>query len=214
MNISSAVQEIKDNGYVLFKNYYQIDFEKINVIETLLDDKNYSIGKIYKTNNINSLDNYLKNLVSNTYIKNIFEQLVPDIKCQEIFISHEFKNKSKERNNYLHFDRLRCLKAIVYLKDVDSIDNGPFSIVPKTHNKSAELRRSFKNESNYENKKNRIDIDYINLYKEPIPILGKAGTLVLFDTDTWHLGGIVQNNCERKVIRSHWYVNSHWRINS
>lgn len=214
MNISSAVQEIKDNGYVLFKNYYQIDFEKINVIETLLDDKNYSIGKIYKTNNINSLDNYLKNLVSNTYIKNIFEQLVPDIKCQEIFISHEFKNKSKERNNYLHFDRLRCLKAIVYLKDVDSIDNGPFSIVPKTHNKSAELRRSFKNESNYKNKKNRIDIDYINLYKEPIPILGKAGTLVLFDTDTWHLGGIVQNNCERKVIRSHWYVNSNWRINS
>jgi len=121
---------------------------------------------------------------------------------------------SRSLNNYLHFDRLRCLKAMVYLKDIENKDFGPFSYVPKSNKKGYELRHSFKEVSNYENKKNRIDVDHKEIYEEPIPVLGKKGTLILFDTDTWHLGGVIKNQKERKVIRSHWFVDHDWRINS
>jgi hypothetical protein len=59
-----------------------------------------------------------------------------------------------------------------------------------------------------------IKLDYPELYKEPTPIFGAPGTLILFDTDIFHLGGKVSTGKERKLIRSHWYPNFEWRVRS
>ena len=32
---------------------------------------------------------------------------------------------------------------------------------------------------------------------------GKSGTLIIFDTDTFHKGGVVEKNKERLIIRLH-----------
>ena len=45
------------------------------------------------------------------------------------------------RNNYLHFDRSRCMKSLVYLEDTDE-DCGPFTIVKKSHRKGNHGRRN------------------------------------------------------------------------
>lgn len=207
------VEELTENGILILPNHYTINDNLLKIADELLVDTSYKIGKIFKTSDFSILKE-LKDLIFNDFIKDIFSTIESKIKCQEVFISHEFKSDVKERNNYLHFDRLRCLKAMVYLKDVDNKDSGPFSYVPKSNKMGYELRQSFKKVSNYANKKNRIDVDYKKMYVEPIPVLGKKGTLILFDTDTWHLGGVIKNQKERKVIRSHWYVNHDWRINS
>jgi len=127
-------------------------------------------------------------------------------------ITHEFKSDQKARNNWLHFDRWRSYKAMVYLTDVAEND-GPFSVIPRTHTVGASLRR-LTIDQRYENRLNRIELDYPDLYKEPTKILGLAGTLILFDSDIFHEGGKIQKNHQRKLIRSHWYSNQTWRERS
>ena len=54
--------------------------------------------------------------------------------------------------------------------------------------------------------KNRILLDYPDLgytSDEVVPVLGNAGDLIIFDTDLFHLGGVVKENNERLIIRGH-----------
>ena len=59
----------------------------------------------------------------------------------------------------------------------------------------------------YRNKKNRIKIDHLKLYNDVkdkmVPIFGQAGTLIIFDTDIFHMGGTVSSGHTRKVCRLH-----------
>ena len=58
----------------------------------------------------------------------------------------------------------------------------------------------------YEDKKNRIFLDYPELdYTEEdiVPVLGGAGDLIIFDTDVFHMGGVVKEGFERLLIRGH-----------
>ena len=130
---------------------------------------------------------------------------------QDICVTKEFKTGEKTRNNYLHFDRLRSLKVLVYLEDVCE-NSGPFTICPGTTKTGAKIRRSFANISDYEEKKNRIEIDYPELEYEMFPVLGPAGTTIIFDSDTFHKGGSVSSGNTRTVIRSHWYKDYNWRV--
>ena len=57
--------------------------------------------------------------------------------------------------------------------------------------------------------KNLIELDYPELYDESklIPVEGKAGTLIVFDSDLFHQGGkINKKGAERIVIRMHNYL--------
>mgnify|MGYP003636922825 CR=1 FL=1 len=59
----------------------------------------------------------------------------------------------------------------------------------------------------YEAQKNRIQIDYPAAYEEVKknikPIYGPAGTLIIFQTDLFHMGGKVSDGFERKICRLH-----------
>ena len=70
--------------------------------------------------------------------------------------------------------------------------------MPKSHIKGKELRLQTRGE--YEELKNRILLDYPDLgytSDEVVPVLGNAGDLIIFDTDLFHLGGVVKENNER-----------------
>lgn len=57
--------------------------------------------------------------------------------------------------------------------------------------------------------KNRIEIDYPELYDSSklIPVEGKVGTLIVFDSDIFHLGGLIEKKgLERLVLRMHSYL--------
>ena len=96
---------------------------------------------------------------------------------------------------------------MLYLTDVDK-DSAPFSVVPGSHKDGSRLRtRAIEKAANeYEKIKNWPLEDYpeSGYSKDDIvPIEGKAGTLIIFDTDIFHLGGNVSNGKERMMIRSH-----------
>lgn len=123
----------------------------------------------------------------------------------ELFITHDYKHDNGlARNGYLHFDRTFTFKFLIYLSDVDE-NCGPFSIVPRSHLKGKELRNKTTNDE-YEDKKNRIFLDYPELgYTEEdiVPVLGEAGDLIIFDTDVFHMGGLVREGFQRLLIRGH-----------
>ena len=208
-----TILELQENGYCVFEKRFEIPDELSLIAKSLTTDKSYKVGASYKTNIPEQIDSRLLQLVKNEKIEGVFKDFNNLIRCQDIFITHEYKNTTMERNNWLHFDRLRCLKAMVYLSDVEE-GCGALSIVPGSHTKGAELRRGFQEMNSYEDKRNRIELDYPELMSEPVEICAPSGTLILFDTDAFHKGGDVASDKERLIIRSHWYVDMSWRIGS
>lgn len=200
-------------GYLVFPSIYDITEQTLKDANRLLKDPAYKIGMRHVNSDITKLPKTLQALVYNKEISQFFSSLEKEqMLCRDTMITHEFKNDQKERNNWLHFDRRRSYKAMVYLTDVTEKD-GPFSVVPRTHTIAAPLRRATINKS-YQDRPNRIKLDYPELYQEPTKILGPAGTLILFDSDIFHEGGKIQKGHQRKLIRSHWYSTQKWRERS
>ena len=216
MNGELIKKELDNNGFAVCHNFLQGQalIELQARCDSLLDntlDSDYKFGKALR---IRSLE---ENRTTNPTISAAFDsEILEDIKSKafpngcgftEIFVTHEFTGKEGlERNGYLHFDRIWTFKYFYYLTDVKELSDGPLRVVPKSHHLGAATRLGQVGKP-YELQKNRIRIDYPEIYNsfenEISPILGDAGTLVIFGTDTFHMGGNVANNRERKVCRLH-----------
>lgn len=127
--------------------------------------------------------------------------------CKEIYATYDYLNdKGLGRNGYLHFDRYWAFKFFIYLTDIDKT-NGAFSCVPGSHTKGKSIREGAWNKTkNYSKVKNRILYDYDDMkeYEKLIePVEAPAGTVIVFDTDVFHMGGMVEDGKSRLVIRSH-----------
>ena len=95
------------------------------------------------------------------------------------------------------------MKPLVYIKDVSEKD-GPFTVVEGSHTIGAELRKQ-SSSLPYDMRKNRIDIDFPEIKYTKKPLVGAAGTTIIFDSDIFHEGGnILSPEGERIIIRSHW----------
>lgn len=103
----------------------------------------------------------------------------------------------------LHYDKMRHLKSFIYLTDV-GIDNGPFHCLPGSHLLAREAQR--------ENRERHIVPSDADVRRLPdgltadaagktTPVLGQAGTLILFDSDILHHAGVVLAG-ERLAVRS------------
>ena len=205
-------QEFEKNGFIILPEFYKITEEHLENADSLMTDYGYKIGRRHATHNYKALPENLKSLVCNEEIRLFFNSFFKEIlSCRDVMITHEYKHDVMERNNWLHFDRWKSLKAMVYLTDVDE-SNGAFSVVPATHTKASVLRRNAKSLP-YSLRPNRIKLDYPQYYKEPDLVLGKAGTLILFNSDVFHVGGNISEGTERMLIRSHWYMNRNWQEN-
>ena len=117
---------------------------------------------------------------------------------QDIFVMHELPGTVHVAQD-LHFDVLKTLKFFLYLNEV-SETNGAFSCVPGSHKKSEVIRFEHGSKISYENRHLTRQLDYKK--DQVIPIEGKAGDLIIFNTDVWHRAGIVKAG-ERKVMRAH-----------
>ena len=100
-----------------------------------------------------------------------------------------------------HFDRIPTLKFMLYINDISS-ENGAFELSPSTHHwikRTFPLPRPSYDNPEYFKKTRELPKPIIDNLK---PIEGKAGTLIIFHTDTIHNQGVV-NNGECRIIRSH-----------
>lgn len=213
---------------------FEIDNLKSEVLEYHKTHGNpYPFGSTYAINNPKGLPNesLQKNVFSKPWMKELFFAFNNTISkgfFNSIYSTHDYKfDGSVGRNGFLHFDRNASLKYFLYLNDVTK-ENGAFFIQPNSHKLGKKLRQKAwgnlipkPNDSfflkiiiklfgkPFKDVKNRIELDYPELYDESklIPVEGKAGTLIVFDSDLFHQGGkINKKGAERIVLRMHNYL--------
>jgi ectoine hydroxylase-related dioxygenase (phytanoyl-CoA dioxygenase family) len=210
-NTDSIVDTLNEYGICVIENFVSNveDIKKESLLLIKKHNKQYEFGdfailrghnKIKKYKSINSLFNQqIMKEISSKYLKRKSNL------NNEIYITHDYRNnKGTGRNGFLHFDRTYTFKFFIYLSDVDE-GCGPFTVIPKTHLIGKKLRKKYNNNS-YEKKKNRIFKDHPDLgytEKDLVPIIGNSGTLIIFDTDLFHMGGKTEPNKERIIIRGH-----------
>ena len=151
----------------------------------------YTNSAIYKTYN----EDWMKNLDSK-YRK------TPRGYCSNIFATHDFKPQvsGSAPNAWLHYDRQRCLKFFIYLTDIYQ-ESGAFYCSPGSVKETSLIRKKIKNYP----KERRLDDTFPEAVKKypPEAVEGKAGTLIVFDTDCFHKGGLCKAGEERLVVRAH-----------
>lgn len=115
-----------------------------------------------------------------------------------LYLTHDLPNEKAV--TVLHFDRIFALKFYLYLLDT-SCENGAFEISPGSHHQGRATRCRYL-EARY--KVEDIPITEIpEDIPQPVPIESPAGTLIIFDTDIIHRGGVVSPGTERLIMRGH-----------
>lgn len=99
-----------------------------------------------------------------------------------------------------HFDRIQSLKFWLNLTDT-TVKNGDFECCPGTHSEGR-YRAGFYLSQGYGVEDIPNDIDEVMIIN-PVTINLNAGDLLIFDSDGFHRGGVVQPGEERRVLRGH-----------
>lgn len=129
-----------------------------------------------------------------------------------LYVTHEFKESEVLQNNgQPHFDQSWAFKFFLYLSNVTK-DSGAFRCLPGSTEVGRKLReQSYKQVKVHRKVKNKVMDDYMDLGVTPdqfLPVEGKAGTMIIFDSDTFHYGGNLKDGNERLIMRSHNTKNS------
>jgi ectoine hydroxylase-related dioxygenase (phytanoyl-CoA dioxygenase family) len=115
---------------------------------------------------------------------------------QKIFVVKDTVGSVHNAND-LHFDIERTLKFFLYLTDTTE-KNGAFRCVPGSHKDAERIRKENPDQISYENREFSRKLPFGP--EHTIPVNGKAGSLIIFDTNVFHQAGKVSEG-ERWVMR-------------
>ena len=215
MNSEEILEEINERGIFIFDEPF-LDTKKIKEIRYLASteflknlNSDYKFGRSARIGNYEGWQNTaVHELFSKKLIWDIANKFYgEDPKFNEIFLTHDYINtEGLARNGWLHYDRIPTLKFFMYLTDCDS-RSGAFRYVPGSYEVGKRLREtSILESNNYENIKNRLEVDYPDLgytKHDTAAVEGPAGTMFIFHSDLFHCGGLVEDGFSREIIRMH-----------
>jgi len=222
MTNNEILEKIKKDGYCVVNKFNN---EEVSIIrselneiyltipdysslysKTNLEENSYSYGKHLRFASLDEIPSF-KNLFLNKNLSSVTKGYLGNncIENLQIFSTYDYKlqsyDKEKPRNSYWHFDPYYSLKYFIYLQDT-TIENGCLRIIPNTINKTKELRSKIPFE---EICKTGYQVDgLLQEVDKPINLEAKAGDVVIFDTDLFHVGAnLLQDGLERMVIIVH-----------
>lgn len=125
----------------------------------------------------------------------------------EIYATHESRPHVSVAP--AHFDKLWTFKFMLYLNDIGP-GNAPFGVIPGSFAVARQRFRDifeangleylYMNDERYQGMKNS---DVPADFGPVVDIVGPAGTLIVFDTDTFHHAASVEPGHERMILRGH-----------
>lgn len=215
-DVSAVVQRLEADGVVLVADYLNGEgiaratreaYELFERTPPWAHHEEYSVGQSVRMER-DTIDGTEFPVISSAFARPELESVVSTFFGQDYIFSRTIYAildvvGSTTHVQRLHYDKMRHLKSFIYLTDV-GIDNGPFHCLPGTHLMAREAQR--------ENREKHIvpsDADVRQLpegltadaARRTTPVLGKAGTLILFDSDILHHAGVVVAG-ERLAMRS------------
>lgn len=181
------------------------DFENIyNSGEEWAKNTDYSSGRCCRVNR--SLINSQRftntaEVFGSDWMKNICNLYLgkKSLLNHEIFLVHDVPNSVHVAQD-LHHDKIPTLKFFIYLTDTTT-ENGSFYCVPGSHIITKSTQDTNRQQSITPDMESTRDIPK-DMIANQIPVEGKAGTLIIFDTDVFHRAGKVSSG-ERFVMRGH-----------
>ena len=217
LNIKSELQEMCDilssDGVFKIENYLKGDTlrnlhdEILNKCEN--EGSDYEFGRSYRGEAVSTFSSgsAISQVYDVEWMRVLHEAYAgyTDNYGMNVFGTHDYKFDGElARNGWLHFDRHWKLKFFIYLTDIDK-SSGAFNCSAGSRPLGRELRNHAWGAKDYEGVKNRIELDYPELLEKwPCePVEAPAGTLIVFDTDTFHKGGKCDKGKERLIVRLH-----------
>lgn len=209
-NISYMNDTLKSDGVFVVPNY--LSESKVSSLYSemmgRLDTSNriYEFGKAYRgdTRDVFGINTSLKETFDVKWMRDLTKMYKPSaVYGHSLFSTYDYISTSNwERQAWLHFDKQNSLKFFIYLTDVED-GCGALNVTPKTHKLGKKLRTSW-SDSHYEtHRKLETTLDSELSKYNITPIHESKGSLIVFDTDTFHKGGVVEDGKSRLVVRLH-----------
>ena len=197
LNISSDGYKKIDN------NIFHLDSKILEEYENIYNDKKYSDNGYENTSIINDQKDLIKfnnlNKLNQNILRLIKHNKLDNIEFDNIWFAKSVESiyEPKKLPYIPHIDKVRKIKAMVYLNDV-TIEDGPLYIAKVDPNNYENFRKELKPDY-----KKRQENEIKNLKIEDYsPLNGKFGTTIFFDTNAPHFAGKIHNkNSLRKIIR-------------
>ena len=172
-------------------------FEDINKNKTYTSPQDHIIQLTSKETYLDPTFSDTSSKIEQFFIENLG---IKGLKLSKLWLvtSHNKITNSSVLPYIPHFDKHRCLKAMVYLHNVTE-KHGPIYLGRTHQNTNIELRRNML-PSDYK-KLGLNTISDKDIDDKMIPMIGSAGDVIFFDTNAPHKAGIVSEGYERKVLR-------------
>lgn len=208
-DLNNTLSILKEDGCFVVENSLSgsdLKDLKQEVLTRCSSGKDYEFGKLYRGSSINtySKNNPIYKFFSQQWMKDLTEAYTNQPFGQSIIATHDYINTNNwARQGWLHFDRQKSFKFFLYLTDVDTTC-GALHLSPGSIIEGETLNKKLNQNGEYESKR-RLEISYPKLIEQypPEAIEAPAGTLIVFDTDTFHKGGVVDEGKQRLIIRMH-----------
>lgn len=215
LNKKHVLKELKKSGFFVLKDYYSEDECKQIIKNSKKDIKVYEeyvhSGPDKRLFGIEKVNKLINKLFSDKYLLEIGELINKEktVCSFTLFNWLESGNKSSSGDGWHRDAYLSQYKALVYLSDVN-IDNGPFEIIPDSHTFWSVIKL-MKNEAigYFQNRYNQGEIKLIKriLGKDSVPLIGKAGTLIIFNSSSIHRGKPILKG-ERFALTNYYFPES------
>lgn len=222
----AVISKLNQYGVVRILNYVdnvsEIKRELLSVYDKTV--QNYRYGKAIRSDNPDSWDlsktptvhSFFRNSEWMHKIATGYQDLKVGFQ-KDIFSTYDYlADQGVGPQGWAHFDKLQRFKFFLNVTDVDG-SSGPLSISPGSHHKTRELRLlepgvggvskwrfgRFSGDPGVCPHWDSPQNHYPGVSYELVPMIGPAGTLVVFDSDIIHKGGNVSPGHQRIVVRSH-----------
>jgi ectoine hydroxylase-related dioxygenase (phytanoyl-CoA dioxygenase family) len=207
----NIIKDLKDNGYVVIKNYLNAD-ECNSIKENIENCIKFKKDKIwideeksdFRIFGFNHYCNLTKKFFFSEEILKIISEYM-DCKMENIFTMANrlsYVSNNKGSGGGWHRDSINpSMKALLYLVDVD-IENGPLQLIKNSNQFSNIL-----SDSRNMNIKNFLDTRYTNdqvkkienIDEKMVNLTYKKGTLIIFDGSNIHRGKPISKNTRYAV---------------
>ena len=191
--LSVPDKELRNNGIFVEENFFD---EKLcdNLVEqanTLISDKSKMLGEnswLYvRANNDEGRDTKVKQFVDSRKILNLFERkLGKKLVMRNCSMMVDEPDTETKRSFHSDNNPPASFKAFIYLTDVLSEKNGPFSVIVGTHR--AHYLRAKNVISNIMNDRKVSDLETYLPKQEETAFIGKKGTAIFSTQTAFHRG--------------------------